>query len=88
MIALSILQIQRAKQQRDTTVKENIQTIMKSQASRSERLAVADDVIDNSSDMHNLEQQVKKLHRTLFNVSSIINYIYKPLFEMVNIEKI
>jgi len=37
--------------------------IMRSQATRSERLAVANDVIDNSGHISSLEPQIQRLHR-------------------------
>lgn len=55
-------QIKRASQ-RDNNPKELIQAIMKTQARRVDRLAKADDVIDNNdADLQKLEQQVHVLH--------------------------
>jgi dephospho-CoA kinase len=43
--------------------REEILRIMDIQASRQERLAIADDVIDNSGSLDNLARQVAELHR-------------------------
>ena len=43
--------------------KNQIRKIMRSQASRAERLSAADDVIDNSGSIARLRQQVRALHR-------------------------
>ena len=48
---------------RDTNNVEQIKAIIASQMPRSERLASADDVIDNSGDMDKLVPQVEALHR-------------------------
>jgi dephospho-CoA kinase len=40
-----------------------VERILASQASRTERLAIADDVIDNSGDLARLEAQIPPLHR-------------------------
>lgn len=42
---------------------EQVRAIMRSQASREQRLAAADDVIDNSGDLASLFAQVDALHR-------------------------
>ena len=62
------LQIQRV-QKRDAATKENILAIIQSQITRDKRLAAADDVIDNSGDLHNLEQQIYKLHQYYLNLA-------------------
>jgi len=47
-----------------SAMKENdVRAIMATQASRAERLAAADDVIDNEGDLAALRQQVEALHR-------------------------
>ncbi|HIF9313800.1 TPA: dephospho-CoA kinase [Photobacterium damselae] len=56
------VQIQRT-QQRDKVPLEQVKKILASQASRSERLAVADDVITNNDDEQALYPQVEKLHQ-------------------------
>ncbi len=47
-----------------------VRAIMATQASRAERLAVADDVIANDGDLANLEMQVGELHREYLRLSS------------------
>ena len=47
---------------RDDTSHENALKIIRSQASREERLAVADDIIDNSGTLQSLEARVDELH--------------------------
>jgi len=47
---------------RDALTEAEIRTIMAAQISRAERLARADDVIDNNSDLTHLEQEVERLH--------------------------
>lgn len=54
-------QIQRS-MARDKQSREQIERIMASQSNREQRLAMADDIIDNSSGLAALEQQVRKLH--------------------------
>ena len=49
-----------------------VRAIMAAQASRAERLAVADDVLDNDGDLHHLETQVADLHRKYLRLSSQI----------------
>jgi len=49
-----------------------VRAIMATQASRAERLAVADDVIANDGDLANLEKQVGELHRKYLRLSSQI----------------
>jgi dephospho-CoA kinase len=49
-----------------------IRAIMAAQASREDRLAVADDVLDNGGDLHHLEIQVADLHRKYLRLSSQI----------------
>jgi dephospho-CoA kinase len=45
--------------------------IMAAQASRQQRLDVADDVIDNSGDLAELRQQVETLHRHYMEISGV-----------------
>jgi len=47
---------------RDISTREQAQAIINSQASRAERLALADDVIDNSGDLGALDAEVARLH--------------------------
>jgi len=55
------MQLERA-MQRDGSTKQIIESIMASQATRKERLAAADDVIDNSKTLAFLNEQVLTLH--------------------------
>ena len=48
---------------RDNSSRKQVENMLKAQASRSERLQQADDVIDNSKDPDQLPQQVEQLHR-------------------------
>ncbi len=54
---------------RDNTTAESAQRIIGSQASRDERLAVADDVIDNSGSIESTKAQVTALHEQYKNLS-------------------
>ncbi len=47
---------------RDKQSREQIERIMATQSSREQRLAMADDIIDNSTGLIALERQVQKLH--------------------------
>ncbi|MEA3642448.1 MAG: dephospho-CoA kinase [Lamprobacter sp.] len=47
-----------------------IKRIIASQVSRTERLAAADDVIDNSGDQHRLRPQVERLHQAYLRLAS------------------
>lgn len=58
------MQLQRATQ-RDGNSEKTIKNIMASQASREERLAAADYVLDNSTTIGNLASQVNTLHEKL-----------------------
>jgi dephospho-CoA kinase len=55
------LQLERASQ-RDASSREQIKAIMANQLSREERLAKADDVIVNDSDLASLKQSIMALH--------------------------
>lgn len=48
---------------RDQLSREHVLAIMDSQVSREERLKFADDVIDNTTDLESLKQQVDLLHQ-------------------------
>ena len=48
---------------RSALTEDEVRAIMRSQASRAERLAAADDVIDNGGTLDALRQQVAALHR-------------------------
>jgi dephospho-CoA kinase len=49
--------------QRDNVSENQVRSILKSQASREQRLAIATDVIDNSGKNDELLPQVTKLHK-------------------------
>jgi dephospho-CoA kinase len=55
------MQLARA-MQRDGSSEAIIKNIMASQATREQRLAVADDVIDNSNSPESTRQQIQTLH--------------------------
>jgi dephospho-CoA kinase len=57
------LQLQRTIQ-RDNNDAEQVKRIIASQASRSQRLARADDVIENTGTLEQLQDRVAKLHQT------------------------
>ena len=48
---------------RDLLEKEEVSAIMKAQATREERLSIADDVIDNSSQQVSLTAEIQRLHK-------------------------
>ncbi len=48
---------------RDNVSKSDIETIMHSQISPDDRLAVADDIVNNDGDIDNLRRQICDLHR-------------------------
>lgn len=56
-----MVQIERVRQ-RSRLSDEEIRRIIRSQASRDDRLAAADDVIDNSASLDALHKQVRELH--------------------------
>lgn len=53
---------------RDNNSKEQIQQIMSNQCSRSERLSIADDIIDNSKSKSHTLKQVEFLHKVYKNL--------------------
>jgi dephospho-CoA kinase len=53
---------------RDELPEAQIKSIMKSQATRKNRLAAATDVIDNTGDLSSLNTQIEKLHETLLSL--------------------
>jgi dephospho-CoA kinase len=63
------IQILRA-MQRSSLSESEVRAIMAQQISRSERLALADDVIRNDGSLNELAQQVLKLHRSYLDRSS------------------
>lgn len=56
------LQIQRA-MQRDHASREHIEAVLAAQASRKQRLAAADDVLDNSGSHQDLQTKISQLHQ-------------------------
>lgn len=66
------IQIQRVKS-RDGFSEEIIKAIIKSQASRSERLQHADDIIINTSTLKSLASEVNKLHESYLKISTSKN---------------
>jgi dephospho-CoA kinase len=55
---------------RDGVSPQQIQAILDAQATRAQRLAAADDIIDNSSAPDILESQVEALHRRYLDLSA------------------
>ena len=65
------LQIERVVARNGMTADE-VKAIMAAQASRSERLAIADDVVHNDAGLPHLHEQVAKLHSRYLRLSSEI----------------
>jgi dephospho-CoA kinase len=65
------LQIERASA-RDNSDEQLIRAIMQNQCSRKQRLAVADDVVDNSTNIQQLNQQVQVLHNKYLELASAL----------------
>ena len=61
-------QISRASK-RDNQTKGNIKNIIKNQASRQERLSIADEIIHNNSSIENLKNQVLKIHQKFLGIN-------------------
>jgi dephospho-CoA kinase len=57
-------------QQRDGATRAQAERMLAAQATREQRLAVADDVIRNDGDLGSLQGQVEKLHRAYSNPAS------------------
>jgi dephospho-CoA kinase len=55
---------------RDKSNEQIIRAIMQNQCSRKQRLAVADDVVDNSEGKEHLDQQVQMLHEKYLHLAS------------------
>jgi len=66
-----ILQIERVVARNGMTADE-VKAIMAAQASRNERLAIADDVVHNDAGLPHLHEQVAKLHSRYLRLSSEI----------------
>lgn len=64
------IQLQRASS-RDGQTPEQVQRIIDNQASREDRLAVADDIIDNSQTPADLIPQIEQLHQQYLEMASI-----------------
>ncbi len=62
-------QIERVKA-RDQLSDSMINSIMASQCSRTERLNLADDILDNNSSLEDLELNVQKLHNAYLKMST------------------
>lgn len=63
---------------RDGVNAEHVEAIMKSQASRAERLRSADDVIDNSADIHALDAVVLRLHERYLGLAAAHEWPLPP----------
>ena len=57
---------------RDNSDEQLIRAIMQNQCSRKQRLAVADDVVDNSTNIQQLNQQVQVLHNKYLELASAL----------------
>ncbi len=55
---------------RDNISEQQAEMILAAQASRAERKAIADDIIENSGDLQALRQKIEKLHRQYLALSS------------------
>lgn len=54
---------------RDNSSQEQAEAILNSQATREERLSIANDIIENTKDLQYLEEQVIKLHKHYLNLA-------------------
>lgn len=54
---------------RDNLTRSQVEAIMRTQATREQRLAVADDVIDNSRDLEALRAPIAKLHEKFTDIA-------------------
>lgn len=57
-------------QKRDRVAADHVERIMQAQAARQQRLAVADDVIDNNGPLAALNSQVAKLHEFYLSIAT------------------
>lgn len=57
--------------QRDNVTEEDVLAIIKTQVSRSERIAEADDIISNNEDPEYLRQQVLDLHKKYLRIKTV-----------------
>lgn len=58
---------------RDQTSEEKVEAIIQSQITREQRLAVAEDILVNNSDLTNLHKQVKELHLFYLHLANSYN---------------
>lgn len=56
---------------RDQISREQAQSILDAQSTRQQRFALADDIIDNSGDLNELEDKVKKLHEHYLRMAQL-----------------
>jgi dephospho-CoA kinase len=68
------LQIERV-MERDSVSQEHAESIVDIQVSRQERLAAADDVIENTGSIEDLKTQVKRLHEFYLNLEQQEDYL-------------
>ena len=61
------LQIKRATK-RDSSNEDEIRNIMQNQATRCQRLSIADDIIDNGQSIESLQNAVTKMHNFYLNL--------------------
>jgi dephospho-CoA kinase len=69
------LQVSRVKQ-RNGLSEQQVRAIMANQATREQRLAVADDIVANDADMASLEPQIASLHEKYLVISKIMVTIH------------
>ena len=55
---------------RDELTRQQVDAIMQSQATRSERLDMADDIIENSGSLDSLRVQVENLHHKYMEIAN------------------
>ena len=63
---------------RDNIQAEQFEKILQAQATREQRLAVADDVINNDADLDNLQKRVKELHQLYLQKSHQLGDALNP----------
>jgi dephospho-CoA kinase len=56
---------------RDKTNEQQVRAIMRAQATRQQRLAVADDVIDNNGKVDDLVKQITLLHKNYLQLAKV-----------------
>ena len=54
---------------RDKISRKHAQSILDAQSTRQQRITLADDIIDNSGDLNELEEKVKKLHKYYLSIT-------------------